>query len=248
MVVGTVEEITQNHITQSLIREQFEVTYFSHVNFIRAVLPHFREKSNGHIVVLSCTSGHIGTPGLSIFCASNRALEGYCDSLSYEIAPFNIKLTILQTNKEVIILTNKIKLAPQLPPYTNGHKTITGLRNILVNILNRHPQTAAHCSANQSSSGVISEFPRLSDKAKDKLVMETVFALIAIGGHENPPVRHIVGHEAVTSVKERLKTMSEELEDYIKVGCAVDMFKDDNSLATIGRDSAEMNSQPRDFD
>ncbi len=58
------------------------------------------------------------------------------------------------------------------------------------------------------------------------LVSETVYAIIAIGGHENPPSRHIVGQEGVASVKEKLKTVSEELEDFIQCSFAVDYAAD----------------------
>ena len=55
------------------------------------------------------------------------------------------------------------------------------------------------------------------------LIAETIHALCAIAGHENPPGRHIVGFEAVGSVKEKLKTVSEELEDFVEVSGAVDI-------------------------
>ena len=50
-----------------------------------------------------------------------------------------------------------------------------------------------------------------------------MFAIAAIGGHDNPPARHIVGFEGVESVKEKLKTVSEELEDFLEVSGAVDI-------------------------
>jgi len=58
---------------------------------------------------------------------------------------------------------------------------------------------------------------------KNALLAETIHALVAVGGHENPPGRHIVGFEAVASVKEKLKTVSEELEDFVEVSAAVDI-------------------------
>lgn len=58
------------------------------------------------------------------------------------------------------------------------------------------------------------------------LTAETVYAITAIGGHENPPSRHIVGQEGVASVKEKLKTVSEELEDFIQSSFAVDFAAD----------------------
>ena len=57
------------------------------------------------------------------------------------------------------------------------------------------------------------------------LLSETIHAILAISGHENPPLRHIVGHEGVSAVKEKLKTVSEELEEYVGVSCAVDVHE-----------------------
>lgn len=65
--------------------------------------------------------------------------------------------------------------------------------------------------------------PDLPPQMLDALVAETVHALIAIGGHENPPTRHIVGFEGIASVKEKLKTVSEELEDFVECSTAVDI-------------------------
>jgi hypothetical protein len=52
-----------------------------------------------------------------------------------------------------------------------------------------------------------------------------VHALTAIGGHENPPARHIVGCEGAVAVKEKLKTVTEELEDFVEASLAVDIFE-----------------------
>lgn len=74
-----------------------------------------------------------------------------------------------------------------------------------------------------SSADIVSLHPRLPAEMTVSLIAETINALIAIGGHENPPARHIVGFEGVASVKEKLKTVSEELEDFIEASCAVDI-------------------------
>ena len=166
-----------------------------------------------------------------MYCASTWALEGYCDSLAYEIAPFNIKLTIVQPNKEIAVLTNKIIFAQQLPQYESSNNPAPGLRDILTNVVNMHPDTKIN--SRQSKTDIVSRYPRLPSEARDRLVMETVHALTAIGGHENPPARHIVGYEGVASVKEKLKTVSEELEDFVEVTCSVDIFKSDVGRAAL---------------
>lgn len=72
-------------------------------------------------------------------------------------------------------------------------------------------------------------YPPLSTAHLEVLVAETVYAITAIGGHENPPSRHIVGQEGVASVKEKLKTVSEELEDFIQASFAIDFAADGDS-------------------
>ncbi|KAB8291774.1 hypothetical protein EYC80_006569 [Monilinia laxa] len=215
-VVGTVEELS-TPATQNLVRDQFETIYFTQINFIKAVLPRLREKRDGHIIILTGISGHIGTPGMSMYCAATWALEGFCDSLTYEVAPFNIRVTIVQPNKEVSVLTNKITFAPQLPQYESRSNPAPAMRDILTNVLNTHPDTRLKPQTDQSSKSTIeSRFPILPSESRDKLVMETVHALTAIGGHENPPARHIVGFEGIAAVKEKLKTVSEEMEDFVE--------------------------------
>lgn len=164
--------------------------------------------------------------------AATWALEGFCDSLAYEIAPFNIKVTIVQPNKEIQSLSNKIILAPQLPWYDSEINPAPSIRDMLSNVLNTDPETAVE----PSDTEIIHRYPKLPAAATEKLVMETVHALTAIGGHENPPARHIVGFEGASAVKEKLKTVTEELEDFVEASVAVDIFESElKAEATEGR-------------
>jgi hypothetical protein len=63
--------------------------------------------------------------------------------------------------------------------------------------------------------------------------------LVAIGGHENPPARHIVGFEGAEAVKEKLKTVTEELEDFLETSLSVDIFDSElRAEARKGKPSA----------
>ena len=81
----------------------------------------------------------------------------------------------------------------------------------------------AHGPIHLSSTQIESLHPNLPSVMVSSFIAETIHALTAIGGHENPPARHIVGFEGVASVKEKLKTVSEELEDFVEVSGAVDI-------------------------
>lgn len=224
-LVGTVEELAATLRTQSLIREQIESNFFGPITCIKAALPTMRRQRNGHIVVLTGITGHLGTPGLGMYCASGWALEGFCDSLAYEVAPFNVRVTIVQPNLEVSVLTNKITAAPVMPQYAPENNHAPLFRGIVGGLLDRISRNNGEQQggARLASEEITSLYPRLPTDMQSQLLAETVHAITAIGGHDNPPARHIVGYDGVTSVKEKLKTVSEELEDFVQVSCAVDI-------------------------
>ncbi|KAF2722129.1 NAD(P)-binding protein [Polychaeton citri CBS 116435] len=223
VVVGTVEELCQSPRAQSLVTDQFETNFFGPTNIIKSTLPHLRANKNGHIILLTAITGHLGTPGLGMFCASQWAIEGWCDALMYEIAPFNIRLTIVQPNMEVNVLTHKISSAPPMNAYSSEENPAPLIRNIFSSLLDEIEGTEEPTLGDQLyRNEVTSLYPPLSKSVKERLVMETVHAVCAIGGHDNPPARHIVGFEGTTTVKEKLKTVSEELEEFVESSAAVD--------------------------
>jgi len=59
---------------------------------IRAILPHFRSNKGGVIVNTSSGAGFFSTPILSIYTATKHALEGFTESVSYELASQNIQI------------------------------------------------------------------------------------------------------------------------------------------------------------
>lgn len=155
-------------------------------------------------------------------------------------------MTILQPNLEINVLTNKISAAPLLPAYSPATHPAPLSRSIIGNVLDRlDPQTPSSDASSAPTSPrspnsppqrshhlprslhdtekVEVVYPDLPAEMQSVLIAETIHALAAVGGHENPPGRHIVGYEAVASVKEKLKTVSEELEDFVEVSAAVDI-------------------------
>ncbi|OOQ90256.1 short chain dehydrogenase/reductase family protein [Penicillium brasilianum] len=261
-LIGTVEELSASPQTLNLVRDQFEVNYFGPLNIIKASLPHMRREHSGHILILSGITAHIGTPGLGMYCAAGWALEGFCDSLAFEIAPFNLKLTIVQCSIEIGILANLVTSVPPIfPAYSPVNNQAPLFRGILNHLVPRLPDAVSEgVSGNTTTSNrstekeensrvssiengpfsvpeVVSIHPPLSSAHLEILVSETVYAITSIAGHENPPSRHIVGQEGVASVKEKLKTVSEELEDFIQASFAVDVAADAEPVPPMGATS-----------
>jgi NAD(P)-dependent dehydrogenase (short-subunit alcohol dehydrogenase family) len=78
------------------VMEQFSVNVFGVMDVIRAMLPHFRKNKDGLIINISSGAGIFALPMISLYCASKFALEGFSESLSYELAPFNIVMKIVE--------------------------------------------------------------------------------------------------------------------------------------------------------
>jgi NAD(P)-dependent dehydrogenase (short-subunit alcohol dehydrogenase family) len=78
------------------IREQFDVNVFGVMDVTRAVLPHFRKNKGGMILNVGSGAGVFALPMISLYCASKFALEGFSESLSYELASQNIIVKIIE--------------------------------------------------------------------------------------------------------------------------------------------------------
>ncbi|RYY61023.1 MAG: SDR family NAD(P)-dependent oxidoreductase [Chitinophagaceae bacterium] len=89
--IGAIEEFSMEEI-----RAQFETNFFGMAALTRAVLPLLRAQGSGHIVQLSSVSGFRAMAGFGLYNASKFALEGYSEALAQEVAPFGIRVTIVE--------------------------------------------------------------------------------------------------------------------------------------------------------
>jgi NAD(P)-dependent dehydrogenase (short-subunit alcohol dehydrogenase family) len=75
---------------------QFNTNFWGAVRLVNAALPGLRERGGGRIVLMSSIGGILGIPFQAFYSASKFALEGYAESLAYEVAPFNIHVTLVE--------------------------------------------------------------------------------------------------------------------------------------------------------
>lgn len=77
------------------VRRQFEVNVFGALAVTQAALPLLR-KTSGRIVFISSVSGQIAPPFIGPYAASKFALEALADSMRIELAPFGIRVVVIQ--------------------------------------------------------------------------------------------------------------------------------------------------------
>lgn len=91
VIVGAAEESSIGQI-----KSIFETNFFGAVRMTNAVLPHMRKRRSGRIIHTSSMNGFFPMPFMSYYTATKHALEGYSESLNYEISAFGIRSMLIE--------------------------------------------------------------------------------------------------------------------------------------------------------
>ena len=90
-VWGPIESLSMDEL-----KIQFEANFFGAVRMIHATLPGMLEQGSGRIVNISSVLGRIGTPFNGAYVSSKYALEGLSESLRTEVAPFGVRVCLVE--------------------------------------------------------------------------------------------------------------------------------------------------------
>jgi NAD(P)-dependent dehydrogenase (short-subunit alcohol dehydrogenase family) len=82
--------------TDDELRSLFELHFFAPAALTRLVLPHMRRQGGGAIVQMSSVGGQTTAPGFGAYCATKFALEGLTETLRDEVAGFGIVTLIVE--------------------------------------------------------------------------------------------------------------------------------------------------------
>jgi NAD(P)-dependent dehydrogenase (short-subunit alcohol dehydrogenase family) len=89
--LGAVEEFAPEQL-----RAQMEVNFFAAAELTRETIPQMRRQGAGHVLNLTSIGGLISIGGFGAYCASKFALEAWSEALADEVAPFGIKVTLVE--------------------------------------------------------------------------------------------------------------------------------------------------------
>ncbi|WP_235689709.1 SDR family oxidoreductase [Fulvivirga lutea] len=82
--------------TNEQIRRQFDTNVFGLMNVTRAILPHFRKNKAGIVINIASVGGRITFPLYSLYHGTKWAVEGFSESLHYELKQFGIKVKLIE--------------------------------------------------------------------------------------------------------------------------------------------------------
>jgi NAD(P)-dependent dehydrogenase (short-subunit alcohol dehydrogenase family) len=182
--LGAIEEASDEEI-----RRQFDTNVFGALDLTRAVLPHLRQQRSGHIINFSSVGGFVSFPGSGIYCSTKFALEGISEALAQEVAPFGIKVIIVEPG---------------------AFRTDFSGRSLVVSdtqIADYEPVIGQYRQWVQDIDGQQPGDPK-----------KAASAIIQSVNSENPPLRLALGADAVNAIDAKLKSVKAELDAWRQVG------------------------------
>jgi len=167
-------------------RKVFDTNFFGTLHVIRAVLPLLRGQGHGHILNVSSIGGIAGATGYGLYCASKFAVEGLSEALASEIKPFGIHVTIIEPGyfRTDFLSGNSLLRAGRV---IEAYASTTG-------------KTRATADA---KDGRQPGDPALAAKA-----------IISVTRATEPPLRLILGADALEGVRTKLAQVTHDLETW----------------------------------
>ncbi|KAL9620337.1 MAG: hypothetical protein Q9160_005136 [Pyrenula sp. 1 TL-2023] len=191
-------------MNEELARAQMETNFFGVLKLTQAVLPSMRNHSQDGraraIINISSGAGFLARPGLSLYAASKHALEAIAESMSYEIAPFNIRMLLVEPG---FFHSNMVDTGTKFEPISEAYKdgvpdkTLQWLRNLGTNQVGGSTDKAA-----QAIFDVIMEQGRAKGKKK--------------------VIRLLLGQDCVKNVRNWMGQVSAEIDEMEEI--SVDMY------------------------
>ncbi|KAJ6782903.1 hypothetical protein PWT90_04892 [Aphanocladium album] len=192
-VIGSCEDQDEHDL-----RNQFETNFMGTLHIINATLPYFRRQNNGRYLIFSSTSGALGVPGLGPYCATKYAVEGLIEAMLYETDIFNIKATLIEPG--LVRRDEPVTEDSDSPLPTWGHFFIK-------------PASDGYSDATSPALHAKRMVQWLGDRQPTSAVKcaELVWQLAHCS---YPPLRLLLGSYAIESIRDRMRSVTEELEDW----------------------------------
>jgi len=112
-------------VTLADFRAQIDTNFYGVVYVTKAALPVLRQQGSGHIIQISSVGGRIGSAGLAAYQSAKWAVEGFSEVLVQEVAPFGIKVSIIEPGG---LRTDWAGSSMTIPPVSDPYQPTVGAR------------------------------------------------------------------------------------------------------------------------
>ena len=193
------------------MRAQFETNFFGTLNIIQLSLPYFRQRNAGRYLIFSSTSGALGVPGLGPYCATKYAVEGLIESMLYEIDAYGIKATLVAPGHLRIDEPEALR-AKGADKSKTPNGTIAGDKQPLPSYGHFLVKTPSAPYAHQNApAGHAKRMVQWMNDNQPTSAVKSAELVWQLGHCSFPPLRLLLGSYAVESIRDRLRSIIEEV-------------------------------------
>ena len=181
-------------LSPAQFRDQIETLLFGPINVTRAVLPTMRSQRSGLVLTVSSTAGLVGQAFCSAYAAAKFGLEGWMESIAFELEPFGVKTMLVEPGffRTELLSPDSTQWAElSIDDYAMSTKATI----------------AAWSGMNGKQGG---------DPAK------LATALVALGGLDEPPARFVAGADALEAAETKANALLGQSNAYRELSSSLD--------------------------
>jgi NAD(P)-dependent dehydrogenase (short-subunit alcohol dehydrogenase family) len=173
------------NISPEQFRAQVETNFFGPLNVTRAVLPVLRKQRSGQVITVTSTAGLVGGEFCAAYAASKFALEGWMESLRYDLEPYGISTMAVEPGffRTELLVEGSSTIWPELEIEDYAERTTATIE--------------AWKSMNGKQGG---------DPAK------LAAALVTLSDSDKLPLRFVAGADAMGGVEQNLDTIRGQID------------------------------------
>ncbi|MDD3320225.1 MAG: SDR family oxidoreductase [Paludibacter sp.] len=110
--------------TDEQIVQQINTNLLGVMRVTQAFIPHFRNNKNGTFITTTSIGGLVALPFNSVYHATKWALEGWNESLAFELKPFGIKVKTVSPGGITTDFSGRSLVMTQHPAYEDQMKQV----------------------------------------------------------------------------------------------------------------------------
>jgi NAD(P)-dependent dehydrogenase (short-subunit alcohol dehydrogenase family) len=176
------------------LRAVLETDLWGVIHVTRAALPVMHHQRSGHIVQFSSIAGRLGLAGLGAYSMAKAAVDGFSEALAQEVAPLGIKVTIIEPGALRTEYAAAAKETKETPPSADYQSVVGQVVSGITQGVGHEP----------------------GDPAK------AAQAIIAIVNAERPPLRLLLGSDAVQVARQFDQADLAEIERWEQLSTSTD--------------------------
>jgi NAD(P)-dependent dehydrogenase (short-subunit alcohol dehydrogenase family) len=181
-------------LSSAQVRDQIETLMFGPMNVTRVVLPTMRKQRAGLVLTISSTAGLVGQSFCSTYAAAKFGIEGWMESIAFELEPFGVKTMLVEPG-----FFRTELLSPDSTRWAE------------LSIDDYAASTKATVAAWSGMNG-----KQCGDPAK------LADALVKLGGLDEPPARFVAGADAIKAAEAKANTLLSQANAYREMSSSLD--------------------------